>query len=79
MVVPCWSVYNYILGLPFAATLDVMASPDQLKMKYHNIHDEPVTINTDLIWAKRIYQALQHKKKEGEVTFMEINMSLMIK
>lgn len=48
MVVSSKSVYNFILGKPFAATLDIMASPVHLKMKNHNLHDEHATICFDL-------------------------------
>lgn len=48
LVVTSKSVYNYFLGKPFAATLDIMASPVYLKMKNHNLHNEHTTICTDL-------------------------------
>lgn len=41
------------------ATLDIIASLVHFKMKYHNVHDEPITINVELTEAKGIYQALQ--------------------
>lgn len=43
LVVFCKSIYHCIIGRSFAETLDVVASPIHLKMKYHNIYDEPVT------------------------------------
>lgn len=39
LVVPYKSIYNYILDIPFSPTLDAMASPFHLKLKYHNDHD----------------------------------------
>lgn len=35
LVVPRRSVYKFILGRLFAATLDAIASPLHLKLKYH--------------------------------------------
>lgn len=40
-VVPCEIVCNGILGRSFLATLDVVASPVHLKMKYHNDAGHP--------------------------------------
>lgn len=57
-MVPCTSIYNFILGRPFAIVLDVVASLVHLKVKYHNLKGELVTINGDLEGAKKIYQAL---------------------
>lgn len=59
LVVPCRSVYNCILERPFAVTLNFVASPIHLKLKYHNLQGDPITIKVDLEWEKRIYQALQ--------------------
>lgn len=39
-------------------TLDVVASLVHLKLKYHNVLDEPVTINVDLFGVKRIHKTL---------------------
>lgn len=58
------SVYNYILGRPFVATLDVVTSLLHLKLKFHNLHNEPITVDEDLIGAKRIYNAFQQNQKE---------------
>lgn len=46
-VVPCKNVYNCILLMPFAATLDVVASSVHIKFKYHNLQEEPIKINID--------------------------------
>lgn len=79
LVVPCHNIYNVILDRLFTKTLYAMVSPVHLKMNYHNIHDEPITINADLTGVKRIYQALQQEKKEGKVVDMQINMALLSK
>lgn len=36
LVVPCESVFKGFLGRPFIATLDMVASPVHLKIKYHD-------------------------------------------
>lgn len=56
LVVICKSTYNCILDRPFVTALDGVVSPIHLKLKFHNLHDEPVTINVDLVRAKRTYQ-----------------------
>lgn len=48
-VVPFKIVYNCILGIPFSTNLDIMACLIHLKMKYHNLNDEPMTIYDDLV------------------------------
>lgn len=48
LVVPCNNVYNFILGRPFASALDVVASLVDLKLKFHNLHGKPVTVNIDI-------------------------------
>lgn len=58
-MVSCKSVYNCILDRPFAAALDIVASPVHLKLKFHNLHGEPVIINVNLEGEKLIYHALQ--------------------
>lgn len=40
-------------------TLDVVASRIHLKLKCHNLYDDPVAINIDLSRAKMIYHTLQ--------------------
>lgn len=55
LVVPCKSVYNRILERPFAAILDVVASHVYFKIKYHNVHNEPMNICVDLSIAWRIH------------------------
>lgn len=59
MLVPCKSVYNYILGRSFTTTLDALASLVHLKPKYHNINDELTMISANLYGEKKIYKALQ--------------------
>lgn len=50
------SVYNCILGRPFATTLDTVASSVHPKLKYHNVHDKSVMISAGLSGVKRIYK-----------------------
>lgn len=45
LVVPCKSIYNYILGKSFASTLDTVTFLVRLKLEYHNVHDDLVTIS----------------------------------
>lgn len=52
-----------------------MASLVHLKLKYHNMHEEPTIISDDLSRVKRIYNALQQDQKEGEAKAMEINVA----
>lgn len=46
-----------------------------LKPKFHNLHDELVTVNVDFLGAKRIYHALQQDWEERECKAMEINVA----
>lgn len=78
LLVPFRSIYNYILGRPFIATLDIVASLIHVKLKYQNFHNDLVTISVDLLGAKRIYKVLQHDQKEGEDKVMEINMAYLV-
>lgn len=64
LVVLCKCVYNCLLGIPFAAALDVVVSPVYLKLKFHNLHGEPPTVNTNIEAAKMIYQAF-HQDQIG--------------
>lgn len=48
LTIPCKSVYKYILGRSFVATLNAIASSVHLKLKYHNVQQVLVTICTDL-------------------------------
>lgn len=59
-------------------TLDVIASPGHLKLKYHNVHDEPITISADLYGLKIIYHALWKDQKEDKANSMENNVSFFI-
>lgn len=60
--------------------MDVMASPIHLKLKYHNFHNEPITIYGDLSGARRIHKDLQRDQngKDNEKV-MEINMASLTK
>lgn len=60
------NVYNCILGTSFVETLDAVASPLYLKLKFLNVHDEIVRISFDLFQLKRIYQAMWLYQKDGE-------------
>lgn len=79
LVVNCRNVYICILGRPFAITFGIVASLVHLKLKYHNVYNEPITKNTDLFGKKRIYKALQHDQNEGEGKALEINVSSLFK
>lgn len=77
-VVSCKSVYNYIIGRPFIAALNVMGSPIHLKLKFHNRQGGPITVKTGLSGAKRIYRALKHDQKEEECKSMNISITSLI-
>lgn len=64
LIVSCKSIHNCILERLFVVMLDVVASPIHLKIKYHNLQRELVTINVDLEGEKRVYQDL-HKISGG--------------
>lgn len=55
--------------------MDIVVSLVHLKLKVHNIHDEPITLNIDISRSKRIYQALQKDHKEGEYKAIYINIT----
>lgn len=74
LVVIYKNVYNCTLGRPFVAAIDTIASLFHVKLKFHNLHGESITINVDLVEAKRINQALQQDQKEWECITMEINV-----
>lgn len=59
LVVSCKSVYNYILKRSFDATLNIIAYHVYFKIKYHNLHDEPVIIYVNLLGVWSIPKALQ--------------------
>lgn len=54
-IVPCESVYVYILGRDFFKTPDIVASTVHHK-KYHNVNDEPIIIHADLFGALLIHE-----------------------
>lgn len=56
-------MYNDILDKPLTTMIDAMASPVNLKLKYHNMHDEPTIINVGFSKAQQIYKALQQDHK----------------
>lgn len=57
-------------------TLNVVASLVHLKMKYHNVHDEPVTICDDLSRAQKIHNTF-HRDLDGKSkdNAIEVNMA----
>ncbi|MCH81098.1 hypothetical protein A2U01_0001877 [Trifolium medium] len=59
LVIPCDSVYNCILGRLTLATLGAVPSTVHLKMKYHNDEDEVVTIEADMVGAKKCHHNIQ--------------------
>lgn len=63
LIIPCKSVYNCILGRPFAEMLDAVASHILLKLKYQNICDGPITICVELSGARRKNKSLQRDQK----------------
>lgn len=58
--------------------LHTLASQVHVKLKYHNVNNEPVIINVDLIGDKRIYQTQQQNQRESKATTVEINVVLLI-
>lgn len=65
LVVPCKSVYDCILDMPFAATLYVVAFPFHLKMMFHNIYFEPVTINIDFLNEENLPCSVRNPERKG--------------
>lgn len=59
-------------------TLDVVAYWVHVMLKFHNLHGEPITVNTDLIGANRIYQTLQQYQKIEEYKVMDNNVALLL-
>lgn len=47
-MVLCKNLYNFTLGKPFFAVIDLVALIVHLKIKYHNIYDEPITFQANL-------------------------------
>lgn len=60
-------------------TLDVVEYLFHLKLKYHNIHYEPITINVNLFEVKRIYKALQQDQKEDKSNSKKINVVSLVR
>lgn len=48
LAIPYKGIYKCIVGRPFMASLDVVGTLIHLKLKFHNIHSEIVTVNVDL-------------------------------
>lgn len=56
-----------------------MDSSLHLKIKYHNVYDETITISADLFEAKKNYNTMQQDQKEGDGKAMKTNVASMIK
>jgi len=50
------STYNCVFGRPTLAALDLVASTVHLKMNYHSIEGEVVTVHTDLNGVRKLYE-----------------------
>lgn len=58
VIVLCGSVFNNILRKPFLTTLNIMAFPVHLKMKYHIGDGRPITVTTDLHDTTHIHNTI---------------------
>lgn len=76
LVIPCKSLYNCVLGRPFTATLDIVASPIYLKLKYRNLHGDPTVLCVVLEASKRIHHVMP--KDQVEAKTIEINVISLI-
>lgn len=47
-VIPCVRIYNGILCQSLLETLDMMSSPVQMHMKYHNDYEKPILVASNL-------------------------------
>lgn len=55
---PLKNVYNYIFGKPFFVALNIVTSIINVKMKFHNTHDELVIIHAEFTRSHQIYETL---------------------
>lgn len=69
LVIHCKSVYDFILGRSFLASLDAMASTVHLKLKYHNDSRELVVILIDLRGAYLIQEIILKKPHAIKLIF----------
>lgn len=76
MVILARAFYSCILGRAFFAVLDDVPSPVHLKLKYHNLHEEPAVLCTNLEAAKKIQHVLLRDQEKG--TTKEINKTSLI-
>lgn len=67
LVVPCKSVYDWILGRPFVVALYVVSSPVHIKLKFHNLHGESVMFNVDLVGVKRDLPGIATRSEGGGI------------
>lgn len=58
--------------------LDMKSSPFHLKLKYHNFHEDSMTICVDLYGTRRIHNALHCDQKEDGEKAMEINVASLV-
>lgn len=58
LIVLCTSMYNCILDRPFAGTLEIEVYLIHMKMKYHNLYDNPVKICVALSRSWSVHKAL---------------------
>lgn len=61
------------MGRSLLTILDNIVSLVHLKLKFHNIHGEPITIDAYIKGTKRIYKALHRDQLEGVA--IEINVA----
>lgn len=64
---PYKSVYNCILDRSFSTDIDSIKSRVHLKVKFHNLHGDAVTVSFDVAGVKLIYQV--------KLNDMKINVS----
>lgn len=64
---PYKSVYNCILDRSLSADIDSIESRVHLKVKFHNLHGDAITVKSNLVVVKLIYQV--------KLNDMEINVS----
>lgn len=79
LVVPCKSVYNCILDRSFTVTLNVVESLIYLKLNYHNVHEDSVSISADLFGKKTTYKDFQQDQKEDKGKAIKINVTSLVR
>lgn len=56
--IQCENIYNNILDKPFPTTLNVVAFPVHIKIKYHNDSRRPIVVKVDLLGARWTQEAI---------------------